>query len=165
MGPLNRLDQDDSPAHPDDAATRGPSEEALARHSFDLVHFPMYLAQMVPTRVRVEVTQDKRPESDLMVFYEDKHVTRSRKFATLVADDEGCLTGSDAFYHLVHEACRARRDDSTYIGFTRYGRPVYAPLFALSLLYRRFGRGIHLDGDVLPTPWAELSVDYAFGLR
>ena len=165
MSPLNKPDQDDAPAHPDAAATRVPSDEALVRHSFDLVHFPMYLAQKVPTRVRVEVTQDGRPESDLFVVYEDKHATRSHKFVTLVADDGGCLTGSDAFYHLVHEACRAHRGDSTYIGFTRCGRPVFAPLFALSMLYRKFGRGIHLDGDVLPTPWAELTVDYTFRLR
>ena len=143
------------------------SEEELKRYSFDLVHFPMYLSQRVAPRVRIEITDDHRGDHDLMACYEDGQHTRTWKYASLIADDDGCLTGSVDFYRMVHEAFGAHADGLTYIGFTRGGLPVYAPLFVLAMLYKKYGKGIYKAGQSLPTPCPELTagVLYTFSVR
>lgn len=141
------------------------NEEALRKHSFDLVHFKLYLERKVPPRVRIEITTNYHDDSDLRGWFEDSQHARRWKYASLVADDNGCVTDSDDFYRMVHSAFAAHADDLTYIGFNRSGPPVYAPLFALALLYQKYGCGIFLAGELLPTPWAESSVSYTFTLR
>ncbi|CAN0620233.1 conserved protein of unknown function [Burkholderia multivorans] len=143
------------------------SEEDLKKYSFDLVHFPMYLSRKVAPRVHIEVTDDHRGDHDLMACYEDGQRVRTWKYASLSADDNGCLTDSDDFYHMVHGAFGAHADGLTYIGFTRCGRPVYAPVFALAMLYKKFGKGIYKAGELLPTPCPELTagVSFSFSIR
>ncbi|CAE6801633.1 hypothetical protein [Paraburkholderia domus] len=141
------------------------TEENLRRHSFDLVHFPTYLERKAPARIRIEITTDCHDNSDLMGWFEDDQHTRRCKYASLVADDSGCLTDSDDFYRTVHDAFGAHADALTYIVFTRCGPPVYAPLFALVLLYQKYGRGLYMNGEMLPTPCSELTVSYTFALR
>jgi hypothetical protein len=80
------------------------NEEALRRHSFDLVHFKLYLERKVPPRVRVEITTDCHDDSDLRGWFEDSQHTRGWKYASLIANDTGCLTDSDDFYRMVHSA-------------------------------------------------------------
>ncbi|KWR88895.1 hypothetical protein [Cupriavidus sp. IDO] len=139
-------------------------DDALRRHSFDLVHFPMYLAQRVPPRVRVEIIGDHE-HADLMGLYTNARQERSRKYAKLIADERGCVTKSDAFFHAVHAEFSAGAGDLTYLGFSRAGPPVYAPLFALAILYRKYGRGLYRAGQILPTPWPELTSGYTFSIR
>ncbi|WP_227458830.1 hypothetical protein [Cupriavidus pauculus] len=139
-------------------------DDALRKHSFDLVHFPMYLAQRVPPRVRVEIIEDPA-QADLMGLYADARGERSRKYAKLIADEHGCATRSDAFFHAVHAAFSAGAGELTYLGFSRAGPPVYAPLFALAIFYRKYGRGLYQAGQVLPTPWPELTFGYTFSIQ
>ena len=77
-----------------------------------------------------------------------------------VAGAAGVATHSDAFYDAVHAAFAASLPQASYLGFTRCGRPPYAPLFALALLYGRYGRGLYRAGERLPTPWPELTASY-----
>ncbi|MFL9905309.1 hypothetical protein [Paraburkholderia sp. RL17-337-BIB-A] len=141
------------------------SKEELTKHSFDLVHFPMYLDRHVPPRVRIEITDDYRDDIDLTGLYENDQNARCWKYVSLIADDNGCPTDSDEFYRMVHGAFGAHADGLTYIGFRRGGPPVYAPLFALAMLYQKYGCGIFLAGEMLPTPWPESTVSYTFTLR
>ena len=139
-------------------------DDALHRYSFDLVHFPMYLAQRVPPRVRVEIIEDPEP-ADLMGLYTDTCQERSWKYAKLIADEHGYVTKSDAFFQAVHAAFSAAAGEWTYLGFSRAGPPVYAPLFALAILYRMYGRGLYQAGQVLPTPWPDLTSGYTFSIQ
>lgn len=141
------------------------SEVELKKYSFDLVHFPMYLSQKVAPRVRIEVTDDRRGDHDLMACYEGGQHTRTWKYASLIADENGCATGSDDFYHMVHKSFGAHADGLIYIGFTRGGSPVYAPLFALAILYKKYGRGIYKEGNAMPTPCPELTAGVYYSVR
>lgn len=140
------------------------TEEQLHRHSYDLSLFPLYLSRKTPPRVRVQITASHQNDPDLMALYDsDSEAPGAVKlFARLQADAQGVLTDSDALYHAIHAAFAAHAGAGRYIGFTRYGRPPYAPLFALALLYRKYGRGLYLAGDMLPTPWPALTSSYAF---
>jgi hypothetical protein len=135
-------------------------EQLLIKHSFDLVHFPMYLKQRVAQRVRIVLTADGA-SADLMGFYTDDGGTRTTQYIKLVADEEGVVTAEDAFFHAVHAIFQsASTPPLKYIGFTRRGLPVYAPLFALAMLYSKYGRGLYEPGQVLPTPCKFLTVGY-----
>ena len=83
----------------------------------------------------------------------------------LVPCDDGCPTDSDDFYRLVHAAFAGQAGALTYLGFERAGPPVHAPLFALALLYKRYGRGRYKAGDILPTPCRETTVGVAYASR
>ncbi|MFM0032698.1 hypothetical protein PQR70_41535 [Paraburkholderia madseniana] len=107
----------------------------MKKHSFDLVHFPSYLARKVAPRVRVEITIDRRDDSDLTGWFEDDQGKRSWMYAQLIADENGCSTDSDDLYLMVHAAFAAHADGLTYIGFTRSGLPPDAPLFAMAMRY------------------------------
>ena len=135
------------------------SESLLQRHSFDLLLFPRYLQRNVPAHVRIEVVEDASRSPQLMALFHDRGEQATR-FALLHADEDGVATDSDAFFHEVHAAFAAAAGPSRYLGFPRFGPPPYAPLFALALLYRRYGRGLYLPGDVLPTPWPGLQAGY-----
>ncbi len=50
------------------------------------------------------------------------------------------------------------------VGFTLGGPPVYAPLFALAMLYKKFGRGYFPRGERLPIPDRSLLVHGHFSL-
>lgn len=139
-------------------------EEALRKYSFDLVHFPMYLDRSVAPRVRVEITAGHE-QADLMGLYRDDQEVKCWKYVKLIADENGCVTKSDEFFHTVHATFAGSAGGSTYVGFTRAGLPVYAPLFALAMLYRKYGRGLYEVGQVLPTPWPELTSGYVFSIR
>lgn len=141
------------------------SEVELKKHSFDLVHFLMYLSQKVAPHARMEVIDDHRGDHDLMACYEGGQHPRTWKYASLIADENGCATGRDDFYHMVHTAFGAHADGLTYIGFTRGGPPVYAPLFALAILYKQYGKGIYKACDVLPTPCPELTAGVYYTVR
>ena len=146
------------------------TEEQLHRHSYDLSLFPLYLSRKTPARVRVEITTSHQNDPDLMALYDSDSDSDSdseapgagRLFARLLADEQGVLTDSDDLYRAIHAAFAGHASAGRYIGFTRYGRPPYAPLFALALLYRKYGRGLYLAGDMLPTPWPALTSSYAF---
>ena len=146
------------------------TEAQLLEHSYDLVLFPRYLAKFAP-RVRIEVLEHFGGEADLLALY-DLHGQRQNRWARLhaevasvdgatdVANAAGVATHSDAFYDAVHAAFAASVPQASYLGFTRCGRPPYAPLFALALLYRRYGRGLYRAGERLPTRWPELAASY-----
>ena len=140
-------------------------DAALRTHSFDLVHFPSYLRRKVAPRVRVGINNDWLDDSDLVGFFEDDHQARNWRYMSLVADEAGCLTDSDDFYRMVHAAFVANAGGSRYIGFARCGTPPDAPLFALAIMYNRYGRGLYKVGEVLPTPCRELTATYAVSLR
>lgn len=135
-------------------------DAALRRHSFDLVHFPMYLAQRVAPRVRVEFVDDS-VQADLMGLHADVCGVHTWKFAKLVADPEGIRTNGEAFFHAVHAAFAHGVGEQSYLGFTRAGSPVYAPLFALAMLYRKYGRGLYEANQTLPTPYPALTASYS----
>ena len=141
------------------------TEEELHRHSFDLSIFPLYLTRMVAPRVRIIVSERQLQDPALLGFYANADGTEQQKVAFLRADDssaEGVLTDSDDFYYAVHAAFAAHAGDtSTYLGFTRHGKPPYAPLFALAMLYQKFGKGLFKAGELMPTPWSALTSDYA----
>lgn len=139
-------------------------EEALKRHSFDLIHFPAYLWRKVAPRVRVEIISVGQEDADLMGCFNNPEPTRTWKYARLVADERGCLTDSDDFYQLVHVTFAAYASESIYIGFTRCGQPPDTPLFSLALMYRKYGHGIYLAGEMLPTRWPGPSSEYMFTL-
>ncbi|ANB73893.1 hypothetical protein AYM40_17115 [Paraburkholderia phytofirmans OLGA172] len=141
------------------------TDEALIKHGFDLIHFPSYLARKVAPRVRVEISTECHDDHDLTGWYQDDQKTRSWKCAKLIADENGCVTDSDAFYHLAHAAFSANADALTYIGFVRSGRPPDAPLFALAMMYQKYGRGIYLAGELLPDLWPQSSSAWLFSLR
>ena len=136
------------------------SEPLLHQHSFDLLLFPRYLKRNFAAHVRVEVVSDACQSPHLMALLEKEGESRSM-FALLHADEEGVALDSDAFFHAVHAAFATAAGSSRYLGFTRFGRPPYAPLFALAMLYGRYGRGLYLQGDVLPTPWPALQAGYS----
>ena len=144
--------------------SRGFTEEELHRHSFDLSVFPLYLTRIVAPRVRIIVSERQLQDPALLGFYASADGTQQQKVAFLRADESseaGIVTDSDDFYYAVHAAFAAHADDtSTYLGFTRHGRPPYAPLFALALLYQKFGKGLFKAGELLPTPWAALTSSY-----
>lgn len=136
-------------------------EAAHRRHSLDLTLFPRYLQLRVAPRVRVLVTPGRRHDSSLLALYEDEGgQSEENRFATLQADDAGVPTDSDDFYRAVHAAFAAQAGSDRYIGFTRFGPPPYAPLFALAILYKKYGRGLYRDGELLPVPWPGLSAEY-----
>ena len=151
-------------------AVHGPrpdiQEQDLRQHSYDLILFPRYLQRLAVPRVRVEMSSQPRGKTpqmgpDLMALYAGQG-QEQRQFAYLRPDDQGVLVDSDAFYEVVHAAfdARAQQAGGRYVGFARYGTPPFAPLFALALLYRQFGRGLYLAGAMLPTPWPSLTVAY-----
>lgn len=137
------------------------TEEALHRHSFDLGLFPRYLESAAP-RVHIVISERELQHPSLWGLYADAEGKEHSKTAFLQADEQGILTDSDAFYHAVHAAFTAQAGEAQYIGFTRLGRPPYAPLFALAMLYKKFGRGLYKAGDLLPTRWPTLTAQYGF---
>lgn len=144
---------------------QGFTEEQLHRYSFDLSIFPLFLARRVAPRVRIIVSERQLQDPALLGFYANADGTEQQKVAFLRADDSsaaGVLTDSDDFYYAVHAAFAAHADDGmNYLGFTRHGSPPYAPLFALALLYQKFGKGLIKAGELLPTPWSALTSGYA----
>ena len=141
---------------------QGSTEEERIRHSYDLILFPRYLEDNMAERVSVKIYTGKGREGDVMALYEDAQSNPHQLVAQLKADEQGVLTDSDDLYRAIHSAFEAHAGDSRYIGFTRYGRPPYAPLFALAILYQKYGRGLYQAGDMLPTPWPALSPSYRF---
>jgi len=144
---------------------QGFTDEQLHRYSFDLSIFPLFLARRVAPRVRIIVSERQLQDPALLGFYANADGSEQQKVAFLRADDSsaaGVLTDSDDFYYAVHAAFAAHADDGmNYLGFTRHGRPPYAPLFALALLYQKFGKGLFKTGELLPTPWSALTSVYA----
>ena len=144
--------------------TRSFTEEELHRHSFDLSVFPLYLTRMVAPRVRIIVSERQLQDPALLGFYASADGSLQQKVAFLRADENseaGVLTDSDDFYYAVHAAFAAQAgDEMTYLGFTRHGKPPYAPLFALAMLYQKFGKGLFKAGELLPTPWSALTAHY-----
>ncbi len=144
--------------------TRSFTEEELHCHSFDLSIFPLYLARRVAPRVRIIISERPLQDPALLGFYASADGAQQKKVAFLRADESseaGVVTDSDDFYYAVHATFAAHTDDaSTYLGFTRHGSPPYAPLFALTMLYPKFGRGIFKAGELLPTPWVALTCGY-----
>lgn len=136
------------------------SEQQLQTHSYDLLLFPLYLQRNMAPRVRVEVVSDSKAAPDLMALYDDEGQEQTR-FAFLRPDEAGVQTDSDALYAAVHAAFVAALPQARYLGFTRHGRPPVAPLFALALMYRRYGRGLYLDGATRPVPWPRLTAGYS----
>ncbi|WP_157991670.1 hypothetical protein [Caldimonas tepidiphila] len=135
-------------------------DEALKKHSFDLIHFPLYLQRSVAPRVRIKLTEEAG-RGDLVGFFIDAEERRSSRHVVLVADPEGVPTSEDRFFQAVHEAFHsACPPAATYIGFTRSAPPVYSPLFALAMLYKKYGRGIYRPGEALPTPCEFLAAGY-----
>ena len=141
---------------------RSSTEQELTRYSFDVILFPRYLEDNMAERVSVKIYTGKGREGDVMALYEDAQSNPHPLVAQLKADEQGVLTDSDDLYRAIHSAFEAHAGDSRYIGFTRYGRPPYAPLFALAILYQKYGRGLYKAGDMLPTPWPALSPSYRF---
>lgn len=140
-------------------------EAALVKHSFDLIHFPMYLKRNVAPTVRIEWCTNAE-DADLVGFYADNGHNRTSQYVKLVADPDGIATGSDGFFSSVHTEFQSLNTASvTYIGFSRCGPPVYAPLFALAMQYKKYGRGLYGPGQVLPTPCDFLKSDYEMRLR
>ena len=82
--------------------------------------------------------------------------------ARLLPDATGVATDSDALYEAVHAAFSANAPEplAHYVGFTRCGMPPMAPLFAVALMYQRYGRGLYKAGDMRPTPWPALTASY-----
>lgn len=147
---------------------RGFSDEELHRYSFDLSIFPLYLARRVAPRVRIIFSERPLQDPALLGWYANADGSEQQKVAFLRADpssEAGIATDSDDFYYAVHAAFAAQAGQgdnaSTYLGFTRHGSPPYAPLFALALLYQKFGRGLFKAGELLPTPWPALTSGYA----
>lgn len=135
-------------------------EEALKHYSFDLVHFPMYLERNGFTKVRFEVTADSNA-GDVVGYYTDEAGDRAGVYVKLFNDSNGVSVTTDQFFHSLHDLFQKNCASAhTYIGFTRIGKPVYAPLFALALLYKKYGRGLYEPGNVLPTPCAFLTSGY-----
>ena len=99
-------------------------------------------------------------DPDLTGCYEESGEQR-HSFAFLRPDEGGVETDSDALYEAVHAAFAAHLPQAQYLGFARYGRPPVAPLFALALMYRRYGRGLYRAGAFLPVPWPALTAGYA----
>ena len=106
-----------------------------------------------------------------MARCEDAQPKEHHLFAHLKADEQGVLIDSDDLYRAIRAAFEAHVDvacdkggvsEARYIGFTRYGRPPYAPLFALVMLYQKYGKGLYQAGDLLPTPWPSLAPSYRF---
>ena len=129
----------------------GVSEEGLRRHSYDLILFPRYLECLRAPRVRIKVKDNHRGPLDLVAIYEDAELLECCKYAFLIADEEGVLTDSDDLYRAVHAAFSEQAEGRKYIGFRRYGRPPASPLIGVAMGYQKYGRGIYLDGDMLPT--------------
>ena len=121
---------------------RSSTEQELTRYSFDLILFPRYLEDNMAERVSVKINTKKSQNGDVMALYEDAQSNPHPLVAQLKADEQGVLTDSDDLYRAIHSAFEAHAGDSRYIGFTRYGRPPYAPLFALAILYQKHGRGL-----------------------
>ena len=148
---------------------RSSTEEELIRHSFDLLLFPRYLERNMAERVSVVVRSNSKKDPDLMALYKDAQSKEHHLYAHLKADEQGVLTDSDDLYRAIHAAFEAHVDvvcdkegvsEARYIGFTRCGRPPYAPLFALAILYQKYGKGLYKAGDMLPTPWPSLMPSY-----
>jgi len=138
------------------------NEAALKRHSFDLVHFPMCVDRNGFTHVRFENVTDF-DEADVVGFHIGDEASRETMYVKLVADSKGVPVHTDQFFHDLHDFFQqACPPSDRYIGFTRCGRPVYAPLFALSRLYKKYGRGLYEPGNVLPTPCGFLTSEYHF---
>lgn len=138
------------------------TEEGFQQYSFDLGLFPRYLERAAP-RVRIHVSERKLEQQFLSLqgLYAGEGDKGIRKVAFLQPDAEGVVTDSDDFYHAVHAAFAAQAGDAQYLGFTRNGKPPYAPLFALAMVYKKFGRGLYQAGELLPTPWPSLTFGYA----
>ena len=135
------------------------SEQQLQAHSYDLLLFPTYLQRKLAPRVRVEVVDSPQGYPDVMGWYEEGG-QQLQRFAFLRPDAGGVETDSDALYDAVHAAFAAHLPQARYLGFARCGRPPVAPLFALALMYQRYGRGLYPAGAYLPVPWPALSVSY-----
>lgn len=141
------------------------NEAALVKHSFDLVYFPMYLKRNVAPMVRIEWCTNAQ-DADLMGFYVNDAHNRTSRFVKLVANPDGIATDSDGFFSAVHTVFQSVSTPSViYIGFTRCGPPVFAPLFALAMQYKKYGRGLYEPGQVLPTPCDFLTSEYVMRLR
>lgn len=138
------------------------TEPELVRYSYDLILFPRYLEDNMAERVSVKINTKNGQKGDVIALYEDAQSNPHHLIAQLKADEQGVLTDSDDLYRAIHAAFKSHAEDSRYLGFTRYGRPPYAPLFALAILYQKYGRGLYQAGDLLPTPWPALSPSYRF---
>lgn len=141
---------------------RRPTEADLLRHSYDLVLFPMYLARNMAERVTVVMETNVNKNPDLFALYATASGGERSLYAHLKADVNGVATDSDALYHAIHAAfAAAAADGDSYTGFARLGKPPCAPLFALALLYRKYGgKGLYRAGELLPTPWPALQFSY-----
>lgn len=130
------------------------NETSLERHSFDLVHFPMCVDRNGYTCVRFTVVTDF-DIADVVGYYIDTEGNRAKIYVKLVADPVGVSVHTDQFFHDLHGVFQnACLPSHRYIGFTRCGKPMYAPLFALAMLYKKYGRGLYGPGNALPTPCA-----------
>lgn len=138
------------------------TEEEFHRYSFDIGLFPRYLERAAP-RVHILISERKLEQQfpSLQGLYAHEGGAETCKVAFLQPDAEGVVTDSDDFYDAAHAAFAAQAGDAQYLGFTRNGKPPYAPLFALAMVYRKFGRGLYQAGELLPTPWPSLSFGYA----
>jgi len=92
-----------------------------------------------------------------MGLHADVRGVHTWKFAELVDDPEGIHTTGEAFFHAVHAAFSEGAGEASYFGITCVGPPVYAPLFALAMLYRKYGRGLYEANQTLPTPHPALT--------
>lgn len=137
------------------------TEADLRLHSIELMLLPRVLAAL-PPRVRVDWLAGDGHHTQLLAAYIHPDGTKApSQYLRLVADPDGVLTDSDALYGAIHAAAAARAPHLVYLGFTRWGRPPYAPLFALALLIQKYGRGIVPAGACLPVPWDGITVRYA----
>jgi hypothetical protein len=124
----------------------------LVEHSFDLVHFPMYLDRRVPPLVRADV-MDGAEGADLVAYFLDERGDHLYGYLSLVADEHGVSTNTDEFFATIHFAFQGMCPvTASYVGFARCGPPAYAPLFALATLYRQYGHGVYRPGQTRPTP-------------
>ena len=126
-------------------------DQQLLNHSFDAVHFPMYLSQRVPSVVRPEAVGDSG-SADLIGYFLGPGNVQLYRYLSLRADEHGVSTKTDDFFFTIHSSFRGLCPvNASYVGFARCGPPVYAPLFALAALYREYGRGLYMSGETLPT--------------
>jgi hypothetical protein len=140
-------------------------DAALIKHSFDLVHFPMYLKRHVAPCVSIEWCNSVIG-ADVVGYYTDTEQVRTSRYIKLVDDPNGVATGTDQFFNVVHGAFQSMSTPlCKYIGFARCGPPVFAPLFALTMLYKKYGMGWYPPGEVLPTPCDFLTFGYEMHLR
>lgn len=77
-------------------------EGALIRHSFDVVHFPMYLDRNGFTRVRFETTEVS-DAGDLIGYFTDEARSRVGVYVKLITDPDGVSVTTDQFFLDLHD--------------------------------------------------------------